>query len=329
MIKKFWTAFITKQYQRTSDYQLDMLNCINLERPQFYMPTADASHLVDWNRIFADHVLRGLPHDLLEPLSLIVEEEIESIQHFDLKKIQSLTASKSFGSGDCKINGSWFQDVCSWGGGMYPSDNFGAMHETDWERNIRHLERDAFSRESPIYVEHLTWLNRYVASQAGGSHHTALVIHQMTTQNRQYYREAKCSNLRINMKYMEQISKNYYSFITHKKLFSSKLYNSTIETSYIFKSETFNDVYSLDMRGSVHNAIIVFLPKREIKINKDIFEQWLNARVKAGLIIPLTDMLANTLKYCSTPYTHFVRDICLGDPMRRYETQARTQDLSS
>lgn len=325
---KLWSAFISRQYRNCTEHQLDRLNCINLVKPEFFIPTADASHLVDWGKIFAEYWVRELPLDLSQPLLNLIDKQIEKIPNFDFRMIQSLTNSKGFGSYSYTINGSWFRDIGSWGRAMYPSDTMGGMHDLDWKRNIKHVEREAFRLESPIYVEHLDWLDRYVAFQAGGSHHAALVVHQMKVQNREYIREADCLRLKIKLKMMENVEKNYYSFITHKKLFSPRFCNGAIEGEHIFRHEAFDSVHSLPMSGSPHNLVILFLKKHSLKIDKQTFDEWYKTRVNAGLIIPLVDMLSNTLKYCSTPYSHLVHDIWLGDPQRVYETQARMHDAA-
>lgn len=164
---KLWSAFISRQYRNCTEHQQDGLNCINLVKPEFFIPTAEASHLVDWDKIFAEHWVRELPLDLSQPLLNLIDKQIDQIPKFDFKMIQSLTNSKGFGSYSYTINGSWFRDIGSWGARNVSFRYHGGMHYLDWKRNIKHVESEAFRLESPVYFEYLDWLNRYVAFQAG------------------------------------------------------------------------------------------------------------------------------------------------------------------
>lgn len=123
-----------------------------------------------------------------------VEEETDYL--FDFNKIQSLTASKSFGGMyNGAINGSWFNDLYSWGNAMYPDERMKAENEEDWKRNTSHIESEGFSKSRPINVIYYEWLDRYLASNSGGSHHAALVVYQSIRDKIKYEREANLKSI--------------------------------------------------------------------------------------------------------------------------------------
>ena len=89
----------------------------NLADIKLFKPTADADTILQLENIFSEYSLRYIDRDLAEILSNIITTDKNHSLDFDFNKIQSLTASKSFGCGWNKvINGSWFKNLYSWGG---------------------------------------------------------------------------------------------------------------------------------------------------------------------------------------------------------------------
>lgn len=118
---RYLTELICQLYRLTDHHKLTAATFKNLADIKLVEPTADADTILQLENIFSEYSLRYIDRDLAEILSNIITTDKKHSLDFDFNKIQSLTASKSFGCGWNKvINGSWFKNLYSWGEGCIP-----------------------------------------------------------------------------------------------------------------------------------------------------------------------------------------------------------------
>lgn len=111
---RYLTELICKLYRLTDHHKLTAATFKNLADIKLVEPTADADTILQLENIFSEYSLRYIDRDLAEILSNIITTDKNHSLDFDFNKIQSLTASKSFGCGWNKvINGSWFKNLYS------------------------------------------------------------------------------------------------------------------------------------------------------------------------------------------------------------------------
>ncbi|MFC4654045.1 DUF6685 family protein [Rheinheimera marina] len=314
-------------YNRTPYLQSDNLNTLQLTPPKFYKPSADAGLLFDWQHELHRSYPPYLPNDIAETLKTLVITEKYEVHDFDFSNIKSLSASKSFGPSlySACINGSWFADAASWGQAMYPSDNLSGLDDTDWEHNIWYIEnREGFSKNRPITVKYLEWINRYVGIQSGGSHHTAMVLHQIKNQKRSYKRHAVVTKYSLSSVDIANLLKNYCMFVTAEKLHAPKLSDSDVTIDQAVSEYISSNVYTLAIHRSVNDAVMCFIPYKDLKIGNDLFQQWYKKQVVRKTVIPLLDLVNSTLEYCTTPYIHEIHRCHLGDPFRTNDKLAKS-----
>lgn len=305
-------------YRKTLYSQEDSLFSLHLTKPLFYKPSVDANLLLNWAYELHNRLDTHFPADVGEALKSCVINETTEIANFDFSKIQSLSASKGFGENFfSKINGSWFTDAASWGAAMYPSDNLSGLDDQDWDVNIRYIEnREGFPKRAPIAVYYYDWLDRYEGIQSGGSHHTAMVLHQMKDQRRQYTRDARLTKYSINTSSIEELCESYYMFVTSEKMYAPRISNDVSSFDSAIKEYIASDFYTMPIRRSVNNAIVCFVPRWSLKVDDRIFKHWYESQQEIGTIISFVDLLKNTLRYCQTPYLHELHSCYLGDPTR-------------
>uniref|UniRef100_UPI00300D9A9F DUF6685 family protein n=1 Tax=Serratia marcescens TaxID=615 RepID=UPI00300D9A9F len=238
---------------------------------------------------------------------------------FDFYKIQSLTASKSFGQHyNNQINGSWFNSVYEWGAGMYPDKNLKAENIEDWKKNIYHIEREGFCRNSPLRITYYEWVDRYVASNSGGSHHAAMVVYQSIRDKLEYRREAEIETQAINNKRVNELVREYYSFIVKpKKKSKSEILKS--DFLYALRQVLNCKVNTLIPVHYCSNVEFIFIRKQDLNIDMKLIESWLEYSKKCGKIILLAEYLTEPLKYHTKQYHHDLGRIYLGDPCREYK----------
>lgn len=322
--------FIIKiAYRCTLSYQRDQLNLIRLEKPRIYKPTADIQTILQWERVFVSHDLDRVEESLkIILINLIVMKKHRELD-FDFSRIQSLSASKSFGCGyENQINGSWFEDIASWGKGMFPNERLSALDESDWLDNIWHIEHEGFHKGNIIHIYYYEWLDRYLGSNSGGSHHAALIAHQIRNQGRAYSREAEITTYGIDISLIDDLEP-YYCFITGRKSISSNIGEYNYDLDYILKSFATNTVYTFEMNATENNCSLFIVPKIELKIPQELFESWLSSRSKLNEVIILKDILREHRKYCTTPYLHELRSIYLGDPSRHNDVLKKSADMKN
>lgn len=323
-IRSVFENFLTSMYQKTTASYRGQLDKICLSKPQIYKPTADYDLLLDWRKVFSEANVGHLPASISRVLLKIVCKKVVIEHSFDFSQIQSLTASKSFGQDYfASINGSWFSDVCAWGKGMYPVykpdshiEHFSCFTDEDWKTNIEYIEKNEGWKRDPIQIEHFGWLNRYVGLQSGGSHHTALVIAQMASQDRTYTRNAIVTYLEANGSALNALSDNYYIFVTGHLVYDGETAQDTNIGIFVQKFLG-NNVSTIQLNKSKNPAVAVFIPKTEINYeHRDIFEAWLEGQRKRNCLICLEYLISETYKYCTEPYLHELNNITLGDPFR-------------
>ncbi|HIF4822216.1 TPA: DUF6685 family protein [Serratia marcescens] len=327
ILERIIDFIIKKGYQLTPSFLRDKLNLIRLEKPKVYRPTADISTILQWERMFDRYNLDGIEDELRNILANLVITEEHHEQNFDFSRIQSLSASKSFGCGhDYSINGSWFKDIASWGEGMYPGRKLSALDEADWSDNIRHIEHEGFHKGSNIHVYYYTWFDRYLASNSGGSHHAALVAYQIKNQGMVYKRDANITTYRINEPLIKKLDP-YFCFITGSEAITPCFGDFYLSLDWILTSFAVKKIYTFDMNATENNCTLFIVPKRDLIISPSIFESWLNSRAKTNEIIRFEDILMEHARFCTTPYTHELRSIHLGDPTRRNDIEIRKHGL--
>lgn len=110
----YLTELICQLYRLTDHHKLTAATFKNLADIKLVEPTADADTILQLENIFSEYSLRYIDRDLAEILSNIITTDKKHSLDFDFNKLQSLTASKSFGCGWNKvINGSWFKNLYS------------------------------------------------------------------------------------------------------------------------------------------------------------------------------------------------------------------------
>ncbi|MBF1812763.1 hypothetical protein ISW54_20965 [Escherichia coli] len=319
---RYLTELICKLYRLTDHHKLTTATFKNLADIKLFKPTADADTILQLENIFSEYSLRYIDRDLAEILSNLITTDKKHSRDFDFNKIQSLTASKSFGCGWNKvINGSWFKNLYSWGEGMYPAKNLKAENISDWEDNIWHIEHEGFNPRAPINVKYYSWLDRYVALNSGGSHHAAMVVYQSVRDKLEYKREAVIEQLSINSNTVEILGQNYYSFMFQIKHPSNKTENYTSEYEFTDALKNFgqNRHTTLKPVNYVSNIKLAFIPKDALKTNSDTFRNWFYSAISYGKIISLPDYLKNPAHYHTHHYSHELDSITLGNPSRKYK----------
>ncbi|EOL9011149.1 DUF6685 family protein [Cronobacter malonaticus] len=310
---------ILKLYKFTDHSKLTNATYKSLEDIRLVKPTADADTIFQLEKIFDEYALRYVTPELADILSTLINKETTHNPSFEFNKINSLTASKSFGcSWNKTVNGSWFKNLYLWGEAMYPAKNLKAENLSDWNDNKNHIESEGFRLSSPISVRYYSWLDRYVASNTGGSHHAAMVVYQSVRDKLQYKREAIIETLSINKKALSKLEKDYFSFIFQNKTICDK-YTSKPDFEYALQSFIKIRPDFLTQPNYINDTKIAFIPKKNLKGNKGIFQEWLELAIDSGKIIPLPRYMEDPLKFHKHDYSHGVDAITLGDPARKYQ----------
>lgn len=319
---RYLTELIFQLYKFTDHYKLTTATYKNLEDIKLVKPTADSNTILQLESMFSDYSLRYVDKGLGEILSNLISTEKKQVQDFDFNKIQSLTASKSFGAGWYKvINGSWFKDVYSWGRGMYPANNLKAEDMSDWHDNLWHIEHEGFYPRDLINITYYSWLDRYVASNSGGSHHAAMVVYQSVRDGLEYKREAIIEHLDINKDSIEKLENDYYSFIfqARKPLDDRSYYSFKNEFIDILKHVVSNNINQLSPVHYHSDINLIFIQKDKIYMSHKTFLDWLSAGITSGKIISFPEYLKNPSDFHSACYSHELDSIILGDPCREYK----------
>ncbi|EHY9845490.1 DUF6685 family protein [Vibrio splendidus] len=336
--------YSAKRFKKMDEWFSIQLNSIQLTPPLFYKPSADAELLVRWESIFKANNMRCVNSAPFKNRSkylsdFFADSVIDSTvvdDEFNWGNIDSLTASKGFGQNHSgMINGSWFPDLNSWGAAMYPTHNeteyisyghhkLAALSADDWENNLRHIQMEGFD-DAFIRVVQYQWLCRNVCLNSGGSHHAAMLVHQIKNYGYSYTQRALVTKYSLDIAPIEKlISGGYFIFITSSSAFdlSQSLISEPFE--FILNNRIANEIYCYPMNGCSSNGATVYIMHRDaIQIPIDIFESWYQGQVDVGRIIPLLSMLKDTLAFCTHPYLHELSQIHLGDPFRRSDKALR------
>ncbi len=347
-ISEFLARYTEKRFKQTPEWQQLQLNLIQLSTPQIYKPSADGNHLVHWERIFDHHSfhygascyrstnprLSSLSHTLG---SLVTEEQWME-DSFDFGRIDSLAASKSFARNlnGRQINASWFPNVEAWGRGMYPTHDgldsrpydhlrLAQLTKEDWDNNLAHIHREGFCRHNDIRVSQYLWLDRIECANSGGSHHAAMLIHQMKEQGYQYLRRAELTCYGIDTVPLSKLLEDgYVAFVTASTATCPDISIEPEATELILRQRLVSDVFVRSMGAcSPNDAAIYIFHKNDLKVPNSIFESWYSAQERTGRLIPLLSLLNDTLKYCTTPFIHELDRIYLADPFRRSDKALR------
>ncbi|MDC9615795.1 hypothetical protein PSI19_18345 [Xenorhabdus khoisanae] len=319
-MRKIANKVITLLYKTTQNYRIDRLDKINLNKIELFKPTADSNTFLCWNDLFEGYLIRDFPPKLTSILNGIIKIDQSLITDFDFNKIQSLSASKSFGGmQEGHINGSWFDDLYHWGKGMYPDDNLKAEKIEDWNRNISHIEREGFPKYKPIDVIYYAWLDRYLAPNSGGSHHAAMVVYQSIKDKLEYKREVNLEHISLDENYINALDNDYYSFIIENDCTpDNKSTSESVKFIDLIRVIVSDQVYILKPVHYHQSLSIIFISKQGLKIEHDLFVQWINSAHKKQKIIELPTYFRSPKQYQTKPYLHALRFILLGNPRRVY-----------
>lgn len=313
-IKKIVDKVIVSIYKNTDHYVINQLNSINLGKVELYKPTADSDTILRWDELFKDYMTRDFPKKLKDIISNVCKVEEETDYLFDFNKIQSLTASKSFGGMyNGAINGSWFNDLYSWGNAMYPDERMKAENEEDWKRNTSHIESEGFSKSRPINVIYYEWLDRYLASNSGGSHHAALVVYQSIRDKIKYEREVNLKKVSLNNYYIRMLDDEYFSLIINNDT-SDKAISENDKFIDIIRKRVSDNISILKPVHYYQNLSILFLPKESLKIDLELFNEWINNAHKQKKIINLPNYLRAPNEFHVKPYIHELHFLKLPNP---------------
>ena len=326
---KLLDKFINHLYRSTSFYSRDVLDKIHLIQPTFYSPSADASYLLNWERILSQFVERNImPSEIRNALSNIVKLEKYEDLNFEFKKIESLTHSKSFGRDyHATINGSWFRNVADWGKAMYPNfddcNQLSGLDDEDFAYNINYIENREGFTQGTIDVDYYEWIDRYIGIQSGSSHHSAMLIHQLTNQKRGYERKAKINKYSLDISQAEAICESCYLFIAANQAFTPLYSSSEGETEYILRKFVAKRVFISSIDASKVPSSLFIIQKSDLKVECDVFHDWLSECKNRGVIIDFVDMLKSPFKYCVEAYSHHLDSVYLGDPNRENDKTAK------
>ncbi len=316
------SGIILYLYKHTKHYKLTVAANKSLENIKLVKPTADADTIFQLERIFDEYSLKYVRPELAAILSSVLEKEEILEPAFDFYKIQSLTASKSFGCSWTKtVNGSWFEDLYSWGQSMYPAKNLKAENLSDWDDNKCHIENEGFSLRSPISVTYYSWLNRYVASNTGGSHHAAMVVYQSVRDKLPYTREALIEKISINTEIIGKLDESYYSFIFQSKRIHDDYHNYFLVEDFEYELHNFIESKPdyLKQNNYVDDVKIAFIPKTSLSGKEKVFEDWYKNAIDCEKIISFPRYLENPAIFHKHDYSHGIDLITLGDPARKYQ----------
>jgi hypothetical protein len=320
-------AIVRRLYKKTKYAQKDSLQKIFFGKPQFFKPSADANLLIKWQEIFHESQIKHtVPAYVQQALIRTITQEIKTDPMFDFGSIGSLARSAGFGQKwHATINGSWFESLADWGQGMYPGKNLSGIDGEDFKNNITHVEKkEGFKVGRDINVDYYCWLNRYVGRQTGGSHHSAMISHQIKQQKRRYTRKAKITSYSINTSALKKLTIDNYMFVTSSKSYSSDYGLSDTKTEYILSKYITNVIHCINISSCCPEPnVICFIPKSELKVDSLIFDNWYADQIKRGVIIDLIALLENTEKYCTLAYHHDLDSIYLGDPFRENDKKVK------
>lgn len=226
-------------------------------------------------------------------LGTLIKIEVEHIPDFDFSKIQSLENSKSFKHLPAKSKKpSCYRDLYSWGKEMPHTEKLKAEDESDWKKNIQHIEKEGFRRTEPIEITYYTWLDRYFVSNIGGSHHAALVVWQSVRDKLEYKREVNITKLSIDKDSIKKLHSDYWSFILNFR------YQTNIQTLFnLFKDLVSKHTDMLEPSHYHGNYRLFFVPKSQLKMNKYAFEYWYRNAIKNKKIIALPEYLETPLQF--------------------------------
>ncbi|WP_373778280.1 hypothetical protein [Glaesserella sp.] len=311
-------------YKKTRYYQINQqlsyLNQLNIELPKFYQLSADSGKLIHWEETFNEYNIHKLPKSLQKIFVNSIIKTVSLEEKFDFSLLNSLSCSKGFVKNWYEsINGSWFSNIYSWGKAMYPAENLAGLTEEDFQDNIFHIESEGFRLGKPITVFYYDWLKIYEGSQTGGSHHTAMLVYQLISQKRKYVREATVTQYKIDINPIINLTNDFYIFVTSISKISEENHSLDIDKQM---KKIASEFYSIKIRFSVNNAFIFLIPKNKLIIDKNLLEYWYNQNINKK-IIPLVLLLENSLAYCKTPYLHEIKQIYLGDPLRRNDIKSK------
>lgn len=310
---KLISNMICRLYSMTAHYKLMKATDLRLAVVELPVPTADAQTILRLDIVLLNKLIGIVNRDLADVMKKIIETKVEFVPDFEFKKIQSLTASKSFGSEDKRVNGSWFSDISAWGKGMYPGDNLKDEKITDFRDNIRHIETEGFLDSETLQVSHYAWLDRYVCQNTGGSHHAAKIVYQSLRDGLSYKREAYVMHVKINKKNVHLLEGKYYAYIFKRKNDDNEGFQAKHKEAF---EEAINSYLKMkaeiiDVHNYYPNIKMIFIPIKAVEDIKHSFDMWAESGVKSGRLIPLSEYLKSPNKYHTIPYSHGIKDIML------------------
>ena len=318
MLGKIMRFIDNKRNEKIEEKDLLRLYKFDIDRPKIFKATADADTILDWDRIFNDSCNDTLPESIRATLLSCITKSTYNDDRFDFGKIDSLTCSKSFGQSWVRtVNGSWFNTIADWGRAMYPSQNLSGLTNSDLEGNIAHIELEGFSTRSPLNIKYFSWLDRYICSNSGGSHHAAMLSYQLKHSKLSYHRAASIVNYECDYKPIIKLEElGYYFIIIGGQGYSDSSFEKL--DSREIMHELVRVVCEFRLRNATPNDSRAYLfHQSDIILSDASFISWYRHQLEKGSIWRLSDIMKNPVRYCTSPYLHEVDYISLGDPCRK------------
>ena len=171
----------------------------------------------------------------------------------------------------------------------------------DFKKNIYYTEkREGFSDKRSVRVEHIDWLKRNVGFQTGGSHHIAMIIHQINNQNQEYRREVSLTRVSINQKALGEFTDKYTAILTTSKVTGKSDYEMKYAIQEIFSREyaTCLPLYQIYEQAWLH--LIVIEKEKLDNEQQETLSYLLECSKQQGLHIDLDIAMKDTLSLCTT-----------------------------
>lgn len=227
------------------------------------------THGISWT-----HVYGSSPElqPVKDAISAFISIENTYDEHFDFKKLQSFSASKSFMTWSERANASKYIDALEWGQNMWEGDNLAFTTDLDFQNNIAHLMGEGIGSSGEINVSIYAWHDeRILWSNSGGSHHGAALIRQMHTQNREFYCKAKITRYSINKHVLTTVLDDFYLLIVDDDCLKGG------EKYYLSLALSDMDIHfstcSLPIRSRNYQLLVI--PKKQDVVTKNALDTWI------------------------------------------------------
>ncbi|KAA3682652.1 DUF6685 family protein (plasmid) [Campylobacter fetus] len=201
---------------------------------------------------------------------IIQIEESNNIIELDLKRINSISSSKS------KSSGYKYKDIYEFGKNVFVERN----KKWSLEECIKHTENGLGNKEKIYEIRYYKWNNRYEWLNSDGSHHFAVANYIITNKNINY--KIKCQITTYSIKEeLKTIIDNYCMFLINDKL-QYHLYELFLNTDINIILLESNNCLILIKKNETYKNLIQLM---KIIDNKYIFylNDYLNEKVRFSI----------------------------------------------